>query len=720
MPFLSSRDSTRRARTDIRTTSRKPYSKPPTVAAAPQVPTTQFVYIDENKLSFPNTTSYTLPVIPLGLSSYPRRSSPSSLARPPPPDVPGLLTYAQYKALENRWIENMNPRKRARCLIDQKTFDLIWDVLLSPEDLGLAISQTRYWIRRAFSFDHPQTSFSRPHINATYASAYEDKGILQPVVMHDNLPLAVQEYLYQILCACHIECDHGGRDRTCKVVRDNWSWVPKELVALFVRNCPTCLVKRTGLRIGEVGGEKEFVGVLVESQRRVGEAREKEKKEREAIESVVRVLGEAMEIEMYGEGEGEVTRMPMRELSEVGTNAKGSLVSGYTAPEMDLKVDVLAWSGAQTAQRPRSQCLVFPPSAALARSVQPGDYQDLVRQPGVQGWTAAAPSLIAGDYAFSGDMARAAGVLGSSTENCEPTSQSISHPPSHTDSTIVNNEQNTQLPAIPAHAGSGSDILMFLNEDAFSPVYPNPHIPSALPAFPMDPVRLSIQYSNPMTLEQLLNPSASCVNTGLSLDPNPSQPPAQVDTLGYSSTLAQEDIALPPLWSALASIINDAPALPALQVPMDDMTLENILQMEDHPIEHPPTTAAHKLSYTNSEASLFGDRYADDGEEGLISGSSPARAQPFDPSRDLPLFISSSSDDEVLHTFGTQWTFDDNGDSDLFGGFDRDGQFTMTAYESVQDGWLGESGPFMEHLRPDEPAWIEAMSVLGGRASTLR
>jgi hypothetical protein len=66
------------------------------------------------------------------------------------------------------------------------------------------------------------------------------------VVLHDKRPVAIKEQLYEVLCYCHAVARHGGRDKTCATLRLNYSWVPKELTAKFVKACPTCTLKRSG------------------------------------------------------------------------------------------------------------------------------------------------------------------------------------------------------------------------------------------------------------------------------------------------------------------------------------------------------------------------------------------------------------------------------------------------------------------------------------------
>ncbi|GAA5891958.1 hypothetical protein JCM6882_007420 [Rhodosporidiobolus microsporus] len=67
----------------------------------------------------------------------------------------------------------------------------------------------------------------------------------QVVVIHDGLPVARREDIYEVLVECHRKMEHGGREKTFKEVRTKWSWVPKELVARFIKICPSCIANST-------------------------------------------------------------------------------------------------------------------------------------------------------------------------------------------------------------------------------------------------------------------------------------------------------------------------------------------------------------------------------------------------------------------------------------------------------------------------------------------
>ncbi|KAI6002391.1 hypothetical protein F5J12DRAFT_687685, partial [Pisolithus orientalis] len=146
---------------------------------------------------------------------------------------PGFPTYEEYKRIEAAYLANLAPRKRTKALITQATFDQIWEVLWHPGSTRVGTPQFRFWVRKTFRLVTVQGEGGR------------DKD-LPPVVLHDNRPVAIMEQMYEVLCYCHGLTEHGGRDKTCAAIRRHYSWVPKELVAQFVRGCPTCLVKRAG------------------------------------------------------------------------------------------------------------------------------------------------------------------------------------------------------------------------------------------------------------------------------------------------------------------------------------------------------------------------------------------------------------------------------------------------------------------------------------------
>ncbi|KAF8439895.1 hypothetical protein L210DRAFT_3359034, partial [Boletus edulis BED1] len=165
-----------------------------------------------------------------------------------PQDHPGLPTYAEYKRIEANYLHSLSPRKRDKALITQAMFDKIWDVLHQPEACTVQTPQFRFWVRKMFTLSRPVRDLELERSMGIIGSerATADELGYSAVVLHENRPVAIMEQLYELFCYCHVRAGHGGRDKTCAVIREHYSWVPKELTAQFVKACPTCVSKRSG------------------------------------------------------------------------------------------------------------------------------------------------------------------------------------------------------------------------------------------------------------------------------------------------------------------------------------------------------------------------------------------------------------------------------------------------------------------------------------------
>ncbi|PPQ95912.1 hypothetical protein CVT26_016136 [Gymnopilus dilepis] len=150
---------------------------------------------------------------------------------------PGFPTYDQYKQVELSYLQSLTPRRQGKALISQAMFDRIWDVLHEPETPG-ETAQFRFWARKMFTV-------SKNHRVTIGPRAHEDDSP-QEVLLHDGLLVAIQEQLYDLLCYCHGSTGHGGRDKTCALIRKHYTWVPKDLVSSFIKACPTCIMKKCG------------------------------------------------------------------------------------------------------------------------------------------------------------------------------------------------------------------------------------------------------------------------------------------------------------------------------------------------------------------------------------------------------------------------------------------------------------------------------------------
>ncbi|ORZ24063.1 hypothetical protein BCR42DRAFT_468358, partial [Absidia repens] len=130
----------------------------------------------------------------------------------------------EFRAIVDDYLNNLSPKKRDKALVDQHRYYLIQQVLRDPRNTAISTAQFRFWVKKMFQLQ---------------------LGTMD-IICHDNKPVAVKEQIYDILVRAHREAHHGGRDKTSALVRRKFSWIPKELVARFVRHCPFCITRRNG------------------------------------------------------------------------------------------------------------------------------------------------------------------------------------------------------------------------------------------------------------------------------------------------------------------------------------------------------------------------------------------------------------------------------------------------------------------------------------------
>ncbi|CCL99804.1 uncharacterized protein FIBRA_01828 [Fibroporia radiculosa] len=156
------------------------------------------------------------------------------------PDL-GMPSPTQYKIIEEEYISSLHVRKREKALLTQAMFDNIWDVLHDPTASRVGTPQFRWWVRKMFTLSYTRSLLTPAEIESIEALGSPP----MPIVLHENRPIALKDQIYEILCYCHSLANHGGRDKTTAVIREHYSWIPKELISQFVRACPTCIFKKT-------------------------------------------------------------------------------------------------------------------------------------------------------------------------------------------------------------------------------------------------------------------------------------------------------------------------------------------------------------------------------------------------------------------------------------------------------------------------------------------
>ncbi|QSS64182.1 hypothetical protein I7I51_01247 [Histoplasma capsulatum] len=80
----------------------------------------------------------------------------------------------------------------------------------------------RNWVKNSFMLSNNQTP----------------KG--KELICREGKPIVIQEKLFKVLTRAHQQCQHGGRDKTTAQARMTYSGIPAELVAQYIKICPTC------------------------------------------------------------------------------------------------------------------------------------------------------------------------------------------------------------------------------------------------------------------------------------------------------------------------------------------------------------------------------------------------------------------------------------------------------------------------------------------------
>ncbi|GAA5916169.1 integrase zinc binding domain-containing protein [Sporobolomyces salmoneus] len=135
----------------------------------------------------------------------------------------GFPSTTEFEDEVEDYLRRLNPKKRAKALMSREMYGMILSVLLEPLSTAQYTAQFRFWAKRMFRV------VTTPH--ATF-------------IVHENRSVTIKDQIYDILVRCHGDINHAGRDRTHKQVRRYYSWLPKELVARFVKLCPICIRKR--------------------------------------------------------------------------------------------------------------------------------------------------------------------------------------------------------------------------------------------------------------------------------------------------------------------------------------------------------------------------------------------------------------------------------------------------------------------------------------------
>ncbi|GAA5946792.1 hypothetical protein JCM3775_004709, partial [Rhodotorula graminis] len=151
-----------------------------------------------------------------------------------PEDLPGRDAF---EAAVEEYLQGLHAIKRTKALMGDELHDLVRAILREPQNTKQGDPQMRFWVRQRF----------------TLLAAPEGDS-----VVHEDKKVVLRSHLFDTISAAHVAAEHGGRDKTFAEVRKHWSYVPKEVVVLYIRLCPTCGGKRVTVRGKRPQGDKRI------------------------------------------------------------------------------------------------------------------------------------------------------------------------------------------------------------------------------------------------------------------------------------------------------------------------------------------------------------------------------------------------------------------------------------------------------------------------------
>ncbi|CAF2044692.1 unnamed protein product [Rotaria magnacalcarata] len=122
-----------------------------------------------------------------------------------------------YKKLDTH-IQNLEEKYRAKYVIKHEMYE---DIILVLRD-GWGDPQFKYWVKKHFTLVK----------NGDIYVVYNKGNVSCPVVTYEEI--------YTKLYECHNRVGHHGRDKTWKEVKANYSWIPYDVVMIFIKLCDSC------------------------------------------------------------------------------------------------------------------------------------------------------------------------------------------------------------------------------------------------------------------------------------------------------------------------------------------------------------------------------------------------------------------------------------------------------------------------------------------------
>ncbi|GAA5988037.1 hypothetical protein JCM10908_002037 [Rhodotorula pacifica] len=154
-------------------------------------------------------------------------SLPETFPEAPPrveADEGTLPSRSEFDETLEAYLQSLHAIKRNKALMPRELYDTIIQILRKPQATTIGDPQLRFWVRQRFQL------MTGPRDSCC--------------ALHEGKRVVLRDEIYDVVAKAHLDSKHGGRDKTYTLLRQDWSYVPKETVATFTKLCPVCSGKR--------------------------------------------------------------------------------------------------------------------------------------------------------------------------------------------------------------------------------------------------------------------------------------------------------------------------------------------------------------------------------------------------------------------------------------------------------------------------------------------
>ena len=164
------------------------------------------------------------------------------------------ITHEDFDNALKGYLSNLNESKRIRSIITLDLYNYILRFLFNNVDVTVKVKDidnsndgnVKTYIYEGYKYTQstaliPSKNYSELDIWIKCNFSLMFDNITQKhLVCYEGLPIVPLEYIFNVMVKTHIENDHCGRDKLTNLIRSKWRFIPKDLIARFIKCCNEC------------------------------------------------------------------------------------------------------------------------------------------------------------------------------------------------------------------------------------------------------------------------------------------------------------------------------------------------------------------------------------------------------------------------------------------------------------------------------------------------